>query len=133
MPDETLDQPLIDAADRGETDEVCRLLAAGAPIDAVVNGRYPWTPLMHAAFRGHVETVRVLLDCGANVAREDLDAFSAITLAAAAGHWPIVKLLTDAGADTTYRDATGRSARDYARSARRKYALAAVERTDDAP
>lgn len=124
---------LLTAAGQGDADEVLRLLDEGVPIDAVDNGRFPFTALMHAAFRGRVEVVRLLLDRGADVTREDLDSFTAITLAAREGHWEIVKLLTDHGADVDHSDGYGRSARDYARSARRKYALAAVERSDRSP
>lgn len=121
---------LLSAAKHGDLDEVRRLLDEGAPVDAVDNGRYPMTALMHAAFGGHAEVVRLLLERGADVAREDLDAFTAITLAAREGHWEVVKLLTDHGADVDHPDGYGRSARKYAKSARRKYALAAVERSD---
>ena len=74
------------------------LLDRGADVDSVTNGRFPWTPLMHAAWKGHLGTCRLLLDRGANPCAEDLDSFTPITLAAAEGHWGVVKLLAEHGA-----------------------------------
>lgn len=109
-----LAQPLIDAADRGDTEQVQLLLDQGANINSVVNGRFPWTPLMHASFHGQEETVKLLLSRGARVDHECLDGFTAITLAAAEGFWPIVRQLAAAGADVDHQDATGQSARSLA-------------------
>lgn len=115
-----LAQPLIDAATRGDPDAVRALLDQGANINSVVNGRFPWTPLMHASFEGHLETARLLLDRGAAVNREDLDGFTAATLAAEGEHWEVLKLLAARGEDIRRADATGRSALDRARSSGRR-------------
>lgn len=111
----SLAQPLIDAADRGDTPAVQQLLDRGANIDSIVNGRFPWTPLMHAAFRGRTDVVRLLLERSANINHECLDGFTALTLAASEDHWPIVRLLVDHGGDVTHQDATGQSALSIAK------------------
>lgn len=107
---------LIKAAERGDTATVSSLLDEGVEINATVDGRSPWTPLMHAAFEGHEETVRALLDRGANPNHEDLDGSTAITVAAGRGHWPVVHLLAKHGADPYLQDYTGKSAIDVART-----------------
>lgn len=106
---------LIKAAERGDTATVHRLLDDGVDINATVDGRYPWTPLMHAAFEGHEVTVRALLDRGANPNHEDLDGAMAITVAAGRGHWSVVQLLAGRGANPRHMGALGKSAIELAR------------------
>jgi ankyrin repeat protein len=79
-------QLLIKAAERGDTTSVRRLLDEGVDINATVDGRYPWTPLMHVAFEGHEDTVRALLDRGADPHHGDRDGAMAITVSAGCGH-----------------------------------------------
>lgn len=64
-----LNQYLIEAASRGETDRVQDLLKQGAHINAQdAQGR---TAVMAATYSNHVEAVRALLDAGANVNLRD--------------------------------------------------------------
>ena len=107
--------PIIAAADRGDTAMVRRYLDRGADVNSIVNGRYPWTPLMHAAWRGHAGAVRLLIERGADLDHTDLDGFNALLLAAGEGHWGVVRLLVEAGATTSARDGYGKMALDYAR------------------
>jgi hypothetical protein len=116
-------QLLIKAAERGDTASVRRLLDEGVDINATVDGRYPWTPLMHAAFEGHEDTVRALLDREANPHHEDRDGAMAITVAAGRGHWSVVRLLAGRGADPRRKGALGKSAVEFARE-RGMHALA---------
>ena len=111
---------MIAAAQEGETETVRELLQLGADVDSVTNGRYPWTPLMEAAFRGHLDTVTLLVRHRADLNHTDLDAFSAITLAAGEDHWEIVKLLAAHGADLSQRDGYGETAVGYAEKAERR-------------
>ena len=92
--------PIIAAADRGDTAMVRRYLDRGGDVNSIVNGRYPWTPLMHAAWRGHAGAVRLLIERGADLDHTDLDGFNALLLAAGEGHWGVVGLLVEAGATT---------------------------------
>ena len=110
-------QALLDAADRGDLPAVIGLLDAGVPVDAVTNGRFPWTSLMHAAYRGRLDVVRLLLDRGANVAHQDLDYFTAAAVAAGEGHWDVLEVLARRGADLDFADGTGTSPLSYAEKA----------------
>lgn len=104
-----------------EGDAVCAraLLARGADVDYADpdpehEGRYTWTPLMHAARRGHADIVRLLLEAGADPDRRDRDSNTALTLAAGDGHWEAVAMLLDRGVDATVPDHCGETAFDYA-------------------
>ena len=60
---------LVRAASLGDTDEVRRLLDAGAdPNSADGSGR---TAVTHAAYGGHAAVVRLLVDAGADLDRQD--------------------------------------------------------------
>ena len=106
---------LIRAAEDGDVVRVGELLDEGADVDRVTDGRFPWTPLMHASFRGRTACVKLLLARGADPNRQDLDFYTAITLAAGEGHWEIVRLLVDHGADPLHTDGQSTSALDFAR------------------
>lgn len=91
------DRALIAAAQRGDTAEVGRLLAAGASVkerdDA---GR---TALLAATQGNHVAAARLLIAAGADVNAQDAIADSPFLLAGARGHLEILKLTLAAGAD----------------------------------
>jgi len=90
------DQPLWQAARRGNRSTVQALLDAGADIHASDD-----FALASAAKYGHVETVRLLLARGANFhARDDW----ALRIAASAGQLETVKELLNAGADVHASD-----------------------------
>jgi hypothetical protein len=59
-----IDRALVEAADKGEHDDVVELLNAGADVNAVVEG--DGSPLIAAARAGSLATVRYLLDRGAD-------------------------------------------------------------------
>ncbi len=60
-----------------------------------------------AVISGDVETVRALLDAGADVEARTEDGHTALMLAAAGSHEGIVRMLLDAGADVNARDEKG--------------------------
>ena len=90
--------PLWDAASEGDVNRVAALLDAGAEIDAKHTGAggIP-TPLIAAAFCGHIEVVRLLLARGADVEAVNSQGRSALVQAADQGHAEIVELLAHAG------------------------------------
>lgn len=56
--------PLLLAAHGGKTDEVQKLLSAGANPNE--RSRYGWTALMFASWKGHLDLINILLDAGAD-------------------------------------------------------------------
>ncbi|KAA0153177.1 hypothetical protein FNF29_03366 [Cafeteria roenbergensis] len=81
MSDDAMGKALWDAAEAGNTGEVTRLLKAGAPVNW--SNVYRQTPLMRAATFGHVESIQVLLDRGADLEAKDKAGKSAIDLSKA--------------------------------------------------
>ncbi|MEM6796618.1 MAG: PQQ-binding-like beta-propeller repeat protein, partial [Acidobacteriota bacterium] len=105
---ESLDQQMVDAAQRQDLAEMRRLLEAGASVDAA--NAYSATPLFVAADRGSVEMAKLLLERGADV--NVVDTFYGATalgwaLSSAGGSKPhrdvallILKKAPDAAADS---------------------------------
>jgi ankyrin repeat protein len=143
------ESPLMAALYRGHHDVVAAIIDAGADIDifaAAATGRIDdlrrvvgedsvnayaydgWTPLHLAAFFGHLEAVRLLLD-----ARADMDAVSRNSLdntplhAATAGkHADVALLLLESGADPLKTDAGGYTALEIARQNQLDTVVAAI-------
>ncbi len=93
-----LDHRLLDAARRGETAELVRLLDAGRPVDlATPTGD---SLLILAALHDRPDVVDVLLERGADHRRVNNQGHSALVAATFRGSARIVKTLVDHGADT---------------------------------
>ena len=99
-------------AESGEVDELTRLFANGAHVNA--RNKHGTTPLMRAASEGQSQMVRALLQRGAdpNLARNDK--FTALALAAFFGHTETVKVLIAHGARTEVITRCGASAETWA-------------------
>ncbi len=87
---------LIAAAHLGYADIVRTLIRAGAPLDHINN--LGWTALIEAIVLGdggprHTETLRALLEAGANVNVADRDGRTPLALARARGYGAMVRLL----------------------------------------
>ncbi|MEP1537987.1 MAG: ankyrin repeat domain-containing protein [Paracoccaceae bacterium] len=87
---------LIAAAHLGHHEVVARLVMGGAPLDHVNN--LGWTALMEAVVLGdggsdHIQTVRVLVDAGANKSITDRDGVTPLQHAKARGYAEIQSLL----------------------------------------
>ena len=88
---------LIAAAHLGHAEVVRTLIAAGAPLDHVNN--LGWTALMESIVLGnggprHTETLKALLDAGANPNIADRSGTTPLAHARARGYAQMVKLLT---------------------------------------
>ncbi len=104
--------PLHQAALRGRTDAVAKLLDGGGDANAPDPRAFGWRPLNAAAFAGRMEVARLLLARGADVnATGDTGlCWPPLSEAAFAGHGEMVKLLLASGADVGARDPKGRTA-----------------------
>ena len=90
-----------DAVRRGSIDELQRLLASGADIDA--RDGHGQTALMLAAAEGHGHIVGWLVERGAALDRTAKYGLSALMLAVVRGHVDVVRKLADAGASVSLR------------------------------
>uniref|UniRef100_A0A8C8B2Y7 GA binding protein transcription factor subunit beta 2 n=1 Tax=Otus sunia TaxID=257818 RepID=A0A8C8B2Y7_9STRI len=96
-----LGKRLLEAARKGEDDEVRKLMASGAPFTTDWLGT---SPLHLAAQHGHYSTAEVLLRAGVSRdARTKVDR-TPLHMAAADGHTHIVELLISNGADVNAKD-----------------------------
>jgi ankyrin repeat protein len=92
---------LIAAAHLGHAEVVRTLIRSGAPLDHVNN--LGWTALIESIVLGdggarHTETLKALIDAGANVNRADRNGTTPLALARSRRYEPMVKLLIQAGA-----------------------------------
>ncbi len=103
-----MSEPLISAAERGDTAAALRLIAAGADINAQdARGR---TPVMAATHANRVETVGALIAAGADInIRDDLKD-NPFLYAGAEGLLDILRLTIAAGADTRITNRFGGTA-----------------------
>ncbi|MCO6512066.1 MAG: ankyrin repeat domain-containing protein [Aridibacter famidurans] len=95
--DSPLDRALFEAAEEGLTDEIKKLLAAGADINCKLDG--DGSPLIGASRNGNTNAVTLLLNRGADVNMAVKGDGSALIAAAREGHLKIVEILLDRGAN----------------------------------
>jgi len=89
---------LHEAAKEGDVEEVKRLIAEGANVNAT-EGKSAWTPLLSAATEGHAEVVRVLLANGAKVNMGDSYGYTPLYYAIWSNDEETVRTLVSGGAD----------------------------------
>ena len=92
---------LIAAAHLGHAEVVRTLIAAGAPLDHVNN--LGWTAVIEAIVLGdggarHTDTLKTLIDAGANLNLPDRQRQTPLRLASARGYATMVSMLQQAGA-----------------------------------
>lgn len=108
---------LISAAQDGDTKRVIALLDQGTDPNEV--GGSGATALQVAAVEGHLETVKALVDRGADMEKRPAvlgaSMGTPLYLAAYLGHTQIVQFLLSRGADTGMRNDLGQTALDVAR------------------
>jgi ankyrin repeat protein len=90
---------LIAAAHLGHAEVVRRLIAGGAPLDHVNN--LGWTALIEAVVLGdggpdHIETVRALIEAGADPSIKDREGVSPLAHAKARGYTKIADIISSA-------------------------------------
>ncbi len=84
---------LIDSAAQCRLDEVKKLLAKGADIDA--QNEHGWTPLIAATQYDCPEVAEFLLERGANLHRKVVDTYTALDRAVVSGVSRVARLLLD--------------------------------------
>lgn len=104
-----LDKQLLEAAQKGNLEEVKKLIAAGADVNAPhLYADYPTSPLYLAIDSGNIELIKFLIEKGADVNFEDYDCGEAdcggepsspLIKAVELGNKEIVSLLLNKGAD----------------------------------
>ena len=100
---------LMLAAAGGDLSLVKHLVTYGARIN--IEG---WSPLIYAAWRGHTEVVRYLLDNGADIDAVSANGTSALMMASAFGQFETVKLLLWKVADPNLKTDSGGTALQWA-------------------
>jgi hypothetical protein len=93
------DYEVIAACIRNDLDWLRGLPEPGPGTPPEPDRDYEWSPLHHAANRGHLEVVRWLVERGAAVNRREANGFTPILLAAAAGHREVVRFLAAHGGE----------------------------------
>jgi hypothetical protein len=111
---EIMEAPLLDAARRGDTAKVRRLLAEGAGINQI--DKYGKSALMLVSIYNHLETASVLLEDGADVNHANRWGFTPMSAACIGGNLDMVQLLSSYGAARTFtnRDRTKCTAEELA-------------------
>ncbi len=95
-----MDQQLFEAARNNDTATIAETLDRDPATLYVRDQPYAWTLLHHAAQRGHLDVVSLLIGRGFDVnTLENGDHTTALHWAAAAGHVEVVRRLLDAGVD----------------------------------
>ena len=89
-------EELLEVCEQGNLEEIERLLAQGADVNAKDNGG--WTALMWVASYGHTETAEMLIDNGADVNAIDNYGRTALIIATSYGYTEIIDLLKEKGA-----------------------------------
>lgn len=105
------DSALMLATLRGDLEMVNLLLEAGAEFD-----HDGWTPLIYAAFEGHLELVERFLALGANVNVLAPNGSNALMFAARNGHMPVVMRLLETDINLEQQNDRGFTAETWALS-----------------
>ena len=133
-PQKKLDKNLVKAAEKGDVQEVNRLLDSGAHVNACTSGGGP--PVFHAAYAGdtdaHHQVIETLIARGADVNIRNSVACTALMGAANRGNVGAARLLLAAGADSTMRG-RGKDALDWALTSGNPEVIALLERKPKPP
>jgi len=110
--------PILLAAFSGNADTIDRLHKAGDRVDDKMNllGMFPVTPLLMLSTTHRTDSVRALLDAGANVDEADDDGITVLGWAAISNRLDLARLLIQRGADVNHTDKNGMTPLLYAAS-----------------
>lgn len=102
------------AAADGHTAEIRHLLATEGTDIEERGGATECSPLQCAAYYGHLEALRLLLQAGACTSPRTEDGRAAFHYATQQGHADVMQLLIDHGADASVKDTSGQTPLHYA-------------------
>ncbi len=124
---------ISEAVTRGDIDGLSRMLG-GREVNVNMRDRdgRGWTGLMHAAQRGYVVMVPILLEAGADPNIRALNGATALFIATQERHLEIVGLLLEAGADLSIRGPKGVKAIELAKLRKYTSILNMLEETERA-
>jgi len=107
---ESLDNDLNEAAYKGDTKEVVRLLQQGAHVDAA--NKYGARAIDFAAMRGYTEMARILIDAGANIEQKSGKYENTVLMHAVEkkGSLEVLQMLIAASANVNVTDKAGKTA-----------------------
>eukprot|EP01067_Filipodium_phascolosomae_P001546 Filipodium_phascolosomae@DN2011_c0_g1_i1.p1 len=104
-----MERLLLTASRQGQMPEIKNLVEKSG-ISTNVRDSAQWTPIMCAAYNGHIDIVSYLVDKNANVHAENQFKWTALHLAASRNHIDVVRLLIAAGANVNAADQDGHTA-----------------------
>lgn len=99
---------MLDAAERGDVEKLKRLIAAGAPVDAVNGARE--TPLLLAVKNDRLAAAVLLIEAGGNINAQAANMDSPWLLAGALGRTEMVRHMIPRGPDFSLRNRFGGNA-----------------------
>jgi ankyrin repeat protein len=99
---------MLDAAARGDTARIEKLIADGAPLDPLDSARQ--TPLLLAVQGNHLATVEMLIKAGANINAQAANMDTPWLLAGALGRTDMLRLMIPRGPDFSIRNRFGGNA-----------------------
>eukprot|EP00438_Fugacium_kawagutii_P014864 Skav220140 [mRNA] locus=scaffold1320:179617:182382:+ [translate_table: standard] len=100
-----LDEQMIRACENNDTEVLERLLQRPCDPNLKCDGEEGMAALHYAAYNGHVQSVQLLLEAGADKDQPTTEAgWSPLHLATGDGHLEVVRVLVQAGADTNQGD-----------------------------
>lgn len=102
----------LHAMDSENSAELLLALKDGAYVN--IRNAAGWTPLIFAASRGDVESVKAILNYGGDPNRAENDGWTPLHFAAHGGNEDIVLLLLKAGANVSWKNLDGRTPRELA-------------------
>ncbi|KAL2081971.1 hypothetical protein ACEWY4_021789 [Coilia grayii] len=102
-----LSERLLVASYKGQADNVVQLINKGAKVAVTKYGR---TPLHLAAYKGHIEVVRILLKAGCDLDIEDDGDQTALHRAAVVGNSDVISALVQEGCALERQDKDGNTA-----------------------
>ncbi|OQR77737.1 oxysterol-binding protein-related protein 1-like [Tropilaelaps mercedesae] len=128
------EEELLQAARTGDAERIQKLFEQHCSLNIDCKGRHKWnlqwTPLHLAAYFGHLEAARLLLQKGASSSIPNGEGDTPLHKAALTGREPLLMLLLAHGADVLAVNAEGNSAYDVASELYLKNVLTAAELAD---